>query len=122
MATVPGPTLDRARSRCYRRCRKSAGNTVGMFCRGDLDVRRVAALLTGYDLWMAILVIAFCLQVAPVLLVVMNFSLAAGLRLGESRHRQRRQYFARLRPRQGPGVPEFTADRSAYLGNFRRVR
>ena len=46
-----------------------------MGCRGDLDVRRVAVLLTGYDLWMAILVIAFCIQVVPVLLVVMMFSL-----------------------------------------------
>ena len=109
-------------------------------------MRRVAALLTGYGLWMVILVIAFCLQVVPVLLVVTMFSLAVGLPAGveliavplivfamvlvacliatrsRARHRRGQEIFTRTRPRQNPGVPEFPTDRSAYFRGFRRVR
>ena len=114
--------------------------------RRNLSARRVAALLASYGIWMVILVIAFFLQVVPVLLVVAMFTLAVGLSVGvefvaiplvvlavvlvacliasrnRARHLQRRQFFTRARPRQGPGVPEFPTDRSAYFRDFRRVR
>ena len=109
-------------------------------------MRRIAALLAGYGLWTVILVLAFFLQVVPVLLVVAMFSLAVGLSVGvefvaiplvvlaivlaaclivsrnRARHHLRRQSFTRSQPRQGPGVPEFPTDRSAYFRDFRRVR
>ncbi len=106
-------------------------------------MRQIAALLAGYGLWMVILVLAFFLQVVPVLLVVAIFSLAVGLSVGvefvaiplvvlaivlvacliaarrRAGHRRRRPS---RRPRLGPGVPEFPTDRSAYFRDFRRVR
>ncbi len=102
--------------------------------------------MAGYGFWMTILVVAFFLHVVPVLLVVAMFTLAVGLSVGvefvaiplvvlavvlvacliasrnRARHHQRRQSFTRARPRQGPGVPEFPTDRSAYFRDFRRVR
>lgn len=117
-----------------------------MDSRGNLSVRRIAASFAGYGLWTVILVLAFILQVVPVLLVVAMFSLAVGLPVGvefvaipivvlaivlagcliasrnRARHHQRRQSVTRARPRQGPGVPEFPIDRSAYFRDFRRVR
>ncbi len=112
--------------------------------RRNLNVRRIAALMAGYGFWMTILVVAFFLQVVPVLLVVAMFTLAVGLSVefvaiplvvlavvlvacliasrNRARHHQRRQSFTRARPRQGPGVPEFPTDRSAYFRDFRRVR
>ncbi len=121
-------------------------NTVGMGPRRNLSARRAAALLASYGIWMVILVIAFFLQVVPVLLVVAMFTLAVGLSVGvefvaiplvvlvmvlaacliasrnRARHGRRSQDFARVRLRHGPGVPEFPTDRSAYFRDFRRVR
>ena len=53
-----------------------------MWLQGNLDMRRVVGQLAGYGLWAAILVVAFGLQVVPVLLVVTMFGLAVGLSVG----------------------------------------
>ena len=53
-----------------------------MGSRGNLGVRQIAASLAGYGLWMVILVLAFFLQVVPVLLVVAMFTLAVGMSVG----------------------------------------